>query len=62
MRGVIQRQVVRAFRKLDTLLEYRQEQVEQGFNVAYRSWQRLQAEREHFRRQFILQSMQDRSH
>lgn len=61
VRTMIQRQVARAFRHLDLLLERRQEQAEQGTNAAYRCWQRIQAERESFRRQLILQSLRGRS-
>lgn len=57
VRSVIQRQVAQAFRKLDMLLENRQEHIEQGCNAVYLAWQSLQTERERYRRQLILQSM-----
>jgi hypothetical protein len=57
---MIQRHVAQAFRMLDALLEYRQEQVEQGFNAVYTYWQRLLTERERFYRQLIAQAMRYR--
>jgi hypothetical protein len=60
VRGMIQRRVAQAFRMLDALLEYRQEQVEQGFNAVYTYWQRLLIERERFYCRLIAQAMRYR--
>jgi hypothetical protein len=46
-----------AFRRLDALLEDRQEQTEQGLNAVYTCWQQVQAERERFQRQLLAQSL-----
>jgi hypothetical protein len=45
--------ITRALRRLDALLEYQQAQAEQGMNVVYLYWRRVQAERACLQRQVI---------
>lgn len=61
VRTVISLRIRQAFRRLDALLEDRQEQTEQGVNTVYTYWQQVQAERECFRRQLMAQSTRSRS-
>ena len=57
VRTLIALRIKHAFRRLDALLEERQEQAEQGLNAVYTCWQQVQAERERFHRQLLAQSL-----